>query len=48
MAFGGVISGILFIVGLGAIAISGGSMMYMAGGDALIALAGLSLAFFSR
>lgn len=42
MAAGSIVSGILFVVGLGAILISGGATMYMLAGDALIALAGLS------
>lgn len=48
MAYGSIVSGVLFIVGIGAIVISNGVTIYMAGGDALIALAGLSLALLSK
>lgn len=42
MAAGSIVSGLLFIIGLAVILISGGAMLYMLAGDALIALAGLS------
>ncbi len=48
MNAGGIISGVLFIVGIGAIFISSGTMMYMLAGDALVALAGLSFVKFSK
>jgi hypothetical protein len=48
MAYGSVVSGALFVVGLGAIAISGGATMHMLAGDVLIALAGLSFAKLSK
>ncbi|OPY53741.1 MAG: hypothetical protein A4E48_00574 [Methanosaeta sp. PtaU1.Bin060] len=42
MKLGGFASGILFIVGLGAILVSGGTTTYMVAGDALIALGALA------
>lgn len=42
MAAGGIVSGILFLIGLGVIFVSAGTTVYMLAGDALIALAGLS------
>ena len=48
MNAGGIISGILFIVGIGSIFISSGTTIYMLAGDALVALAGLSFVKFSK
>ncbi len=48
MNAGGIISGILFLVGIGAIFISSGTTAYMLAGDALVALAGLSFVKFSK
>ena len=48
MAYGSIVSGVLFIVGIGAIVISNGATMYMAGGDVLVALAGISFALLSK
>lgn len=42
MAVGSIISGVLFVAGLGAILVSSGATMFMLGGDALIALAGIT------
>lgn len=42
MAVGSIVSGVLFVAGLGAILVSGGATIFMLGGDALIALAGLT------
>jgi hypothetical protein len=42
MGIGAIIPAVFFIVGIGAILISGGATMYMLVGDALVALAGLS------
>ena len=44
----GIVMGILFIVGIVAIFISQGAMMYMLVGDALIAIAGLSSFVLSK
>jgi NADH:ubiquinone oxidoreductase subunit K len=43
-----IVPGILFVVGIGAIFISNGTMMQMLAGDALVALAGLSFVKFSK
>jgi hypothetical protein len=42
MGSGIIISGILFLTGIIAILISGGTTLYMMAGDLLVALAGLS------
>jgi NADH:ubiquinone oxidoreductase subunit K len=41
----GMVGGVLFLIGIAAIFISGGNTMYMIVGDALIAAAGLSMIF---
>jgi NADH:ubiquinone oxidoreductase subunit K len=48
MNTGGIISGILFLVGIGAIFTSSGITTYMLAGDVLVALAGLSFVKFSK
>jgi len=42
------VPGVLFIIGIAAILISGGSTMPMMVGDAMVALAGLSFVKFSK
>ncbi|MCK9442323.1 MAG: hypothetical protein M0Q13_13000 [Methanothrix sp.] len=43
MGISSIIPAVFFIAGIGAILVSGGATMYMIVGDALVALAGLSL-----
>jgi NADH:ubiquinone oxidoreductase subunit K len=48
MQMGGIVSGALFLVGLGAIFTSSGAFVNMLGGDILIAAAGIALILLSK
>ncbi|HWQ18306.1 MAG TPA: hypothetical protein VN455_00895 [Methanotrichaceae archaeon] len=48
MEIGGLVSGVLFLVGLGAIFTSSGAFMNMLVGDVLIAAAGGAFVFLSK
>jgi hypothetical protein len=45
MQSSGMIGGVLFLMGIAAIFISGGNTMYMIVGDAFVAAAGISMIF---
>lgn len=48
MGIGSIIPAVLFLTGISAIVISSGAVTYMAAGDALVALAGLSFVALSK
>ncbi|MDD1760672.1 MAG: hypothetical protein LUQ59_00405 [Methanothrix sp.] len=47
MGIGTIVPAVFFLAGIGAILVSGGAIMYMVVGDALVALSGLSFVKFS-